>query len=53
MDDAIASIAHYLSKHGYRRDNEQKRRKAIWHYNHSDDYVNCIIGLSAKVKTQL
>ncbi|MDP8206239.1 MAG: lytic murein transglycosylase [Candidatus Electryonea clarkiae] len=53
LDDAIASIANYLKIHGYRIDNAQKRRKAVWHYNHSDEYVDCIIRLADKVKTNL
>ncbi len=50
LEDAIASIANYLSLHGYRVDNEKKRRKAVWHYNHSEDYVSAVLNLADKVK---
>ncbi len=53
LDDAIASIANYLQIHGYRTDNQAKRKKAVWHYNHSDDYVECILTLAERVKEQL
>jgi len=50
LHDAIASVANYLRIHGYRIDNPKKRRKAVWHYNHSDEYVDCVLGLADKIK---
>ena len=52
LDDAIASVANYLSIHGYSAADPLKGRKAVWHYNHSDEYVDCIIELRDKVKLQ-
>jgi membrane-bound lytic murein transglycosylase B len=49
LSDAVASVGHYLRVHGYREDNPAKRRKAVWHYNHSDEYVDCIITLADKI----
>ncbi|HWR68830.1 MAG TPA: lytic murein transglycosylase, partial [Desulfomonilia bacterium] len=46
MADAMASIASYLKSSGWREDgDEQRRRTAIWRYNHSDIYVNTILKL--------
>jgi len=50
LPDAVASIGHYLKIHGYREDNPKKRRKAVWHYNHSDEYVDCILSLTDKIR---
>lgn len=46
MKDAIASIAHYLKKAGWSEGaSAEKKRKAVWYYNHSDIYVNTIMML--------
>ena len=50
LPDAVASVAHYLKIHGYRDDIPKKRRKAVWHYNHSDEYVDCVITLADKIR---
>jgi len=50
LPDAVASIAHYLQIHGYRDDVPKKRRKAVWHYNHSEEYVDCIITLADRIR---
>lgn len=48
--DVIASIANYLKLAGWREDAPlEKKRKAIWHYNHSDIYVNTAIMLCTKL----
>lgn len=39
FDDAIFSIARYLSAHRYEKD----RRKAVWDYNHEDAYVRGVL----------
>jgi membrane-bound lytic murein transglycosylase B len=39
--DAIVSIANYLKLGGWKEDAPiEKKRKAIWYYNHSTIYVN-------------
>ncbi|MFH0883400.1 MAG: lytic murein transglycosylase [bacterium] len=50
LPDAVASVAHYLKIHGYRDEILNKRRKAVWHYNHSDEYVDCIITLADRIR---
>jgi len=47
--DAIASIANYLKINGWGDSNEQKRA-AVYHYNNSNDYVNCVLKLAELVK---
>jgi membrane-bound lytic murein transglycosylase B len=47
--DAIASIGNYLKVNGWgqaRADQE----KAVFHYNNSQDYVNCVLLLADKIK---
>lgn len=44
-DDAIFSVANYLSSNGWGK-TDDKQRNAIWHYNHSSAYVNAVIKLS-------
>lgn len=46
LEDAIYSAANYLSASGYSKD----VRKAIWHYNHADWYVNKVINTAAGIK---
>lgn len=41
--DAIAGAAHYLAKMGWAKD----PRKALWHYNHSEHYVDAILDFAA------
>lgn len=44
MSDAILSMGNYLRKYGWREDASlDQKRKAIWHYNHSDVYVNTVM----------
>lgn len=48
ISDAIHSAANYLSESGYSTD----QRKAIWHYNHADWYVNDVINLANSIKAE-
>ena len=44
LPDAMASIAGFLKKSGWRENGDEKRnRQALWIYNHSDIYVNTIL----------
>ncbi len=52
IEDAAASIANYLEVHQYRSDQPAKRRKAVWNYNHSDEYVDCVLNLAARVAAE-
>jgi membrane-bound lytic murein transglycosylase B len=49
--DAIASIAYYLKKHGWRPGiDRQKAEKVIYHYNHSQRYVEAVLKVSDLLK---
>jgi membrane-bound lytic murein transglycosylase B len=45
--DAIASVASYLKKHGWRPGiGRSQAEKVIYHYNHSDRYVQAVLKVS-------
>lgn len=49
--DAVASICRYLSRHGWRGTlSEKKRRKIIWHYNHSPHYVETVLAIAERLR---
>jgi len=49
--DAIASIAYYLKKHGWRPGiDRQQAEKVIYHYNHSKRYVEAVLKISDLLK---
>jgi membrane-bound lytic murein transglycosylase B len=44
--DAIYSVANYLRKNGYRKNRPlHARKRAIWHYNNSDVYVDTVLAV--------
>lgn len=45
LDDAVFSVANYLDRAGWGKTPELQR-KAIHHYNNSDDYVNAVMKLA-------
>lgn len=48
--DAIASLANYLRKHGWRPDlSAAKRHKVLMSYNHSTVYANTILALAGLI----
>lgn len=49
--DAILSVAHYLSKHGW-KNKQQKKISALMSYNNSRDYADSILEISKRVSTQ-
>lgn len=48
-EDAIHSIGNYLKTNGWGPKVED-HRKAVFHYNNSDDYVNAVLTLAQKIK---
>lgn len=46
VEDAIHTTAKYLQANGF----AQNQRNAIWHYNHSQTYVNNILSTAEKFK---
>ncbi|OGU12475.1 MAG: hypothetical protein A2X61_02655 [Ignavibacteria bacterium GWB2_35_12] len=49
IEDAIYSIANYLKKNGW-SDSYDSWKKAIYHYNNSNDYVDAIFRLASKLE---
>jgi len=49
FSDAAYSVGNYLRASGYARDVP----RSIWGYNHSQEYVDKVLGLSASVKASL
>ena len=47
--DAIMSVANYLHKNGYKKNKPKSYKKALFHYNRSDDYGENILKLSEKL----
>lgn len=55
LDDAVHSIARYLKSSGWRNGKKfaAARRKAVWHYNHSDIYVNTVLATADLLRPKL
>jgi len=55
LDDAVHSIARYLKANGWRNGKKYAaaRRKAVWHYNHSDIYVNTVLATADLVRPKI
>lgn len=50
-EEAIFSIGNYLKSHGWKQGlSIEKKRKVLWHYNHSEPYVETILQLAQKIK---
>jgi len=51
-EDAIASVANYLRRNGWRKHlSAHRRKRVIWRYNHSEPYTNLILDLAKKLST--
>jgi len=49
--DAIASIAFFLKRHGWKPGiSNKKAQKVVHHYNHSDQYVDAVLKISKLLK---
>lgn len=48
LEDSIYSAANYLIASGYKND----IRKAIWHYNHAEWYVNDVLARAGRIKNE-
>lgn len=50
VNDAAASCARYLAAHGWHPGaTVQQKRTAIWSYNHSDAYIDAVLGLATRL----
>ena len=53
-EDAVFSIGNYLRENGWRRNaSEDRMRRVIRRYNHSDHYVNAVMRLAADAENHL
>ena len=53
--DVLGSIANYLIKNGYKPGSKNYNKngdiwKSVWAYNHSDNYVMAVLGLTEKIR---
>jgi membrane-bound lytic murein transglycosylase B len=49
--DAIASVANYLKQYGWKKGiDDAKAREVIFHYNHSQPYVDTILKVAQRLK---
>lgn len=48
IPDAIYSAANYLASSGFQKD----KRKAIWHYNHAEWYINDVVSKAEEFHSQ-
>ena len=54
LEDAIPSIASYISKHGWKPGMDRaQQHKVVRRYNHSDMYANTVLALSDSTKGYL
>lgn len=49
--DAIISVAHYLSRHGWKNKKSKNKVNALMSYNNSRDYADSILEISRRVST--
>jgi membrane-bound lytic murein transglycosylase B len=50
VDDAAASAARYLAAFGWSEAlGRSERRQVIWHYNHSDAYIDAVLDLAGEL----
>jgi membrane-bound lytic murein transglycosylase B len=50
VTDALASVASYLRAHGWERGNGDQNRKAVYAYNHCDNYVDAVFAYAQATK---
>lgn len=50
FSDAMASAANYLKCHGWKNGDIERRKKAIFAYNRSDEYVKAVLAYAEAIK---
>lgn len=50
FSDAMASASNYLKRHGWKNGDIEKKKKAIFAYNRSDEYVNAVMAYAEAVR---
>lgn len=50
VDDAAVSCARYLHGFGWQDGlSDKAKRQVVWHYNHSEAYIDAVLGLAARM----
>ena len=50
-EESILSIANYLNLHGWKKKiSVERKRKALWYYNHSKPYIDTILKVAQKIR---
>jgi membrane-bound lytic murein transglycosylase B len=50
-EDAAASVANYLSRHGWKNSlGPEGKRKVVWYYNRSQSYAETVMGLAERLR---
>ncbi len=53
MEEAIFSIGNYLKSNGWKRTLSLQRKKGVlWHYNHSEPYVETVMKVAQKLRPE-
>ncbi|MBP1747725.1 MAG: murein hydrolase [Deltaproteobacteria bacterium] len=52
MSDAVASVANYLKSHGWAKDDSDGKWRAVYAYNHCDNYVRAIFAYAEALARQ-
>lgn len=52
IDDAMFSVANYLKTNGW-ANNSETQRKAVFHYNNSNDYVDAVFIIAKKLGAKI
>ncbi len=50
FSDAMASAANYLKRHGWKNGDTERMKKAVFAYNHSDEYVKAVLAYAAHLR---
>lgn len=50
VGDAMASAANYLKKHGWQMGDSNRQLKAVYAYNHSDEYAKAVLAYAKAIK---
>ena len=50
VHDAMASAANYLKKHGWQASNQDRQFKAVYAYNHSEEYTKAVLAYAKTIK---
>lgn len=50
LEDAMASAANYLKRHGWENGDPKKMARAVFAYNHSDEYARAVLAYAKAIR---